>query len=410
MPLTLQHPVAIWLFVLTSVGIVYGSLYPFEFEWGAIPLDVALDELVRDRRSQWSKGNMLANVVLFVPFGLFGTAMLARQRAWRRWAFLIASGAALAFGLQVVQLWLPSRVSDLGDGVLNMLGLAVGAALAHLPWSRLGARQPTARDSLLLLPALLMVCWVAYKWAPFVPSADWQMIKQSLKPLLVEPRLEALNVYRNLVCWLVFASLWRDCMLAQRWLWPAVAGVVLAQIGIVHNALALDSVIGAALAPGIWWLLQRCRARPAAAVLLMLLVLLMVQGLSPFHLHRSQFNWLPFEAFLIGNMFTNLLSLLLKLYLYGALIWLVLRSSERLWLALAIPVLVTALIEIAQTRVAGRVAEITDPLLCVLIWSVLWTSRHRPPAQQLERQACAPQYFEIPSEKPPSTVYKPPVQ
>lgn len=386
MPLTLQHPVATWAFVLTSAGIVYGSVYPFEFQWAAIPLDAALDELARNQRTKWSKGNILANVVLFVPFGLFGAAMLARQRAWRRWAILFASGAALAFGLQVVQLWLPSRVSDLGDGVLNMFGLVLGAALAHLPWSRLGARQSIARDGMLLLPALLMVCWVAYKWAPFVPSADWQMIKQGLKPLLVEPRLEALNVYRNLVCWLVFASLWRDCMLAQRWLWPAIAGVVLAQIGIVHNALALDSVIGAALAPGIWCLLQRYGTRPPAVVLLMLLILLVVQGLSPFELDRSQFRWLPFEGFLTGGMFVNLLSLLLKLYLYGALVWLVLRSSERLWLALVIPVLITTLIEIAQTRIAGRVAEITDPLLCVLIWSVLWTSRHRLPAQELERQ------------------------
>jgi VanZ family protein len=378
MSLTFQRPVAVWLFVLTVAGILYGSLYPFDFRWTAIPVDEALGELMGDGLTDWGKGNVLANIVLFVPYGLFGAVMLAKHRAaWLRWSMLLGGGALLAFGLQVLQLWLPQRVPDFGDGVLNMVGLTLGAALARLPWARFSVRPSMLADGMLALPVLLMGCWVAYKWAPFVPTADWYLIKQGLKPLLLEPRLEPLSVYRNLVCWLVFASLWRDCRLTEGWLWVVIPGVVLAQVGIAHNALALDGVIGAALAPAVWMMLRRVTDRPEAPMMFLLLALVVVQGLSPFVWAASPFHWLPFRGFLTGSMFVNLLSLLFKLYLYGSLVWLVFRATRVLWAALLFPVGVTALVEIAQTQIAGRVAEITDPLLCVMIWSVLWISGRR---------------------------------
>jgi VanZ family protein len=377
--LTLQRPAASWLFALTIAGICYGSLYPFEFRGVAIPLDAALDELRVDWRGHWNKRNILANVVLFVPFGLFGAAMLVARRAALRWCVLLAGGALLAFGLQVLQLWLPARYSDFGDSVLNMAGLVLGGVLAEL-WARIPAPPSAHGDGVLALPVLLMGCWVAFEWAPFVPGADWETIRRGVQPLLIEPRLEALLLYLNLVCWLVFAALWRDCRLPPGWLWWVIPGVLLAQIVIAHNALALDAAIGAALALAIWPALTRFARRPQAVVLCLLLALLWIQGLWPYVRGASSFHWLPFHGFLTGSMFVNLLSLLFKLYLYGALVWLALRATDRPWAALLIPVAATALLEIAQTQVAGRVGEITDPVLCALIWSVLWASRERTPA------------------------------
>jgi VanZ family protein len=367
------------LFALTIAGICYGSLYPFEFRWVAIPLDAALDELSVDWRGHWNKRNILANVVLFVPFGLFGAAMLVARRAALRWCVLLAGGALLAFGLQVLQLWLPARYSDFGDSVLNMAGLVLGGVLAEL-WARIPAPPSAHGDGVLALPVLLMGCWVAFEWAPFVPGADWETIRRGVQPLLIEPRLEALLLYLNLVCWLVFAALWRDCRLPPGWLWWVIPGVLLAQIVIAHNALALDAAIGAAIALAIWPALTRFARRPQAVVLCLLLALLWIQGLWPYVRGASSFHWLPFHGFLTGSMFVNLLSLLFKLYLYGALVWLALRATDRPWAALLIPVAATALLEIAQTQVAGRVGEITDPVLCALIWSVLWASRERTPA------------------------------
>jgi hypothetical protein len=127
--------------------------------------------------------------------------------------------------------------------------------------------------------------------------------------------------------------------------------------------------------------------RPAARWLFALTIAGICYGsLNPYMRGASSFQWLPFHGFLSGSMFVNLLSLLFKLYLYGALVWLALRATSRPWAALLIPVAATALLEITQTQVAGRVAEITDPVLCALIWSVLWVSRERTAAPEA-RQA-----------------------
>ncbi|MFP4063210.1 MAG: VanZ family protein [Halochromatium sp.] len=364
--------VAAWLFALTCLGIVYGSLYPFGFRFEPIALEYAVGELLREHRYDGGIGNVLANVVLFLPYGLFGALALVRRTRWLRWAILIGGGAVLAFGIQVLQLWLPPRVPAVRDGLLNMVGLVLGGLLAAVPWWRLQREPRSGEDGVLVIPAMLIACWVAYKWFPFVPTLDWYTIKQGLKPLWLEPRLEWLGVLRNGIGWLVVAALWRDCRLPARWFWIFLPTVVFAQVGIAHNPLALDGVIGAALALPAWWLLSRVTYVPAAPVLLGLIVLVVLQGLHPFVPGPSSFVWVPLQGFLTGSMGVNLLSLLFKLFLYGSLVWLVFRVTGRAGWALGLPVVLVLLVEIAQTRIAGRVAEITDPLLCLLIGALLW--------------------------------------
>jgi len=341
-----------------------------------------------DWRADWGAGNALANVVLFIPYGFFGALVLGALQPALRWPLVFVSGGALALGVQVGQLWLPARVPDPGDAAINLVGLVLGAALASLPWGRLQISTEARPDVMLFIPALLIVCWVAYKWFPYVPTLDWYTIKQGLKPLLVEPRFEWLGVLRNLVGWLVLAALWRDCRLRESWLLVFLPVVVLAQAGIANNPLALDSAVGAALALPAWWLLARLADRPAVPVMFLLMVLLVVQGLHPFEWAPSSFHWVPFEGFLTGSMGLNLLSLLFKMHLYGGLVWLVFRNTRLPGAALLVPVLLVALVEMAQTQVAGRVAEITDPLLCVLIWSVIWLMR-RAEIGALRRRAGA---------------------
>ncbi len=127
---------------------------------------------------------------------------------------------------------------------------------------------------------------------------------------------------------------------------------------------------GAALGLAIWGFARRGR-NPLGPILFLLIALIVVQGVWPLELQRSSFHWLPFRGFLEGSMLLNFLSLLTKLYFYGALVWLVHRLTRGSWLALVVPVAVTLFVEVAQTRVVGHTAEIADPLLCGLIWSVV---------------------------------------
>jgi len=79
----------------------------------------------------------VANVVLFVPFGLLVGWLL--RRAW--WA--VALAAATSTAIELVQRTMPSRVPTVQDVVLNTLGAVVGVAVLLL--ARRGARTRTGR-------------------------------------------------------------------------------------------------------------------------------------------------------------------------------------------------------------------------------------------------------------------------
>jgi glycopeptide antibiotics resistance protein len=66
-----------------------------------------------------------ANVALFVPFGLL------LQVLWRRWWWVVATGAVTSGSIEAAQaIWLPFRTATIDDVVDNTLGTAVGCLVA----------------------------------------------------------------------------------------------------------------------------------------------------------------------------------------------------------------------------------------------------------------------------------------
>jgi VanZ family protein len=87
----------------------------------------------------------LLNLVGFAPLGFFAAAVIRR----RRWSIRSAVagalllGLGLSLGIELLQVFLPGRVSSAMDLVSNVLGTAAGAWLAILsPWSRRFAPGP----------------------------------------------------------------------------------------------------------------------------------------------------------------------------------------------------------------------------------------------------------------------------
>ena len=79
--------------------------------------------------------DVLGNVAVFIPFGAaLATATLLqrlrgrRQREfWPWWLGVTAAGLLLSLFIEIAQLAIPSRVTDVDDVILNTLGTAAGA-------------------------------------------------------------------------------------------------------------------------------------------------------------------------------------------------------------------------------------------------------------------------------------------
>lgn len=81
----------------------------------------------------------LANVALFVPFGLLVAASVPK---WSPWA-IIGLGLLAGVAIELVQLGIPSRVSTVSDVIANTAGTAIGCTMVYW-WrmSRAGRAAP----------------------------------------------------------------------------------------------------------------------------------------------------------------------------------------------------------------------------------------------------------------------------
>ena len=124
------------LLCLIGVGValfaVYGSLLPFDFRDGELTLAVA--DLLST--SRWpprveSVGDLIANVLLFVPIGFCFVGALQGSRRTSRAARLMVIGASLLFslGLELAQEFLRSRTATMTDVQAETLGTMSGLAL-----------------------------------------------------------------------------------------------------------------------------------------------------------------------------------------------------------------------------------------------------------------------------------------
>ncbi|MDX1580866.1 MAG: hypothetical protein R3360_04495, partial [Alphaproteobacteria bacterium] len=96
-----------WLFWLSVAAVVYGSLFPLIYQPVA---DFGAE--FGTMLARWGTrhtSDILANIALFVPYGLFG------RFAGYRLRWLMPAGVLLAFVLQVGQIVVFARDPALGD-------------------------------------------------------------------------------------------------------------------------------------------------------------------------------------------------------------------------------------------------------------------------------------------------------
>ena len=365
--------IARWLALATVLLILYGSLFPFRFsslrEFDLWALLTGLDF------ARTSRGDVVANLLLYVPLGL--CLMLAWPARWTRgrgfiWAVLM--GTFLSLAVELLQVHASSRVSSLTDLALNAAGTAIGALAAiiylamgstiRIPGAAAGRPEP--------IPLGLIALWLAFRLAPFVPTIDWQKYKDALKPLLLEPDLAWFDVLRYMVGWLAVGFAVRQVWRREYAIYAlaAIAAVVLVgRVVVVGKTLSASEVAALICCIPVAAILIVLPERRRALILAaMLAVVIAIAGLKPFSVQAQaqNFSWVPFMSSLNDNLEVNYSVLLEKCFWYFSLIWLLWRRGTGIAAATFVTAGLLALIELAQVWIPGRSAEITDPLLALV--------------------------------------------
>ncbi len=348
----------------------YGSIYPFDFHFQQ--LDPAAWQAFLDTCCvETSRGDILGNVVLFLPFGYLGILAAAPEtRPLRQFLFVCGIGVIFAFLLQVAQLYLPSRDENLQDVIWNLLGIAVGGVLG-IPSRQFILRAAGQGAQLYLVPWILIGSWITYRLIPFVPSIDFQSIKDSVKPLLDLQEISPAGIAYHAVAWLIVGYLMDLGLQGKRLgrLLPlAVLGTFAAEIIIVYNIVTPTTIAGGLLAILLYWTVTSRIQRVELPLLIGLLIAIAWNDLQPFIIRERpiDFNWLPFQGFLGGSMFVNAQSASEKVFAYGSIVYLLMRMGAGGWISLLAATAWIAGIEFAQTYVIRHTPEITDPLLVIM--------------------------------------------
>ncbi|AVZ79789.1 hypothetical protein C3497_10335 [Zoogloeaceae bacteirum Par-f-2] len=369
--------------LLLALLIAYGSLYPFDFT----PPDAWLPELAHllaDTRLWSSRGDVLGNVLLFLPWALVSRP-LAGASARAQWSLLL-SGLALAAGLQVLQIALPSRDAAVSDIVWNMVGLLLGQ-FALAPW--VGRMVPNAvppgRNA--TLAWAMFGLWLANQTMPYVPSLDAAQLRIALKAFLAPAWPSAAPLLWAFANVLVLGHLTlghlsrRDALMTVL---AALLGTAAARLLLVdHPVHWLELAAGAAAWVSL--LCLRSAERIAPLALAALLTAMTVAALAPFdwRAHAAAFNWQPFAAYLHGNMLGNLRELLDTVWYAAAVLWLAHAMNARLAGVGAFLVAWVLALEFTQLWIAQRSADITPVLTTLLavlgmIRLLRWAGESKP--------------------------------
>lgn len=339
------------IFIAVAALIVYGSLYPWQFVAKTLPAS-PLWLLFHSWGAATGRrfvADEIVNVLLYMPFGASG--YLALRSVWKP----VALGALLSGCVEMTQLFTPHRNCSTEDLLTNILGSALGVS-AGLVFVRAGGPLPVRYRG---ASTALLFCGVAALTAPFFPVPNLPGWREKIAAFAYGPVLSPLPLISGIAWWMAMGLMAR---FAGPWIWLAVL-LVPGQIAIVTRQPFPVDVIGALCGVGLSRL-KPGKARAAGGFL----AAIVIRGVLPFHLSAQphDFQWLPFGGFLAMDWQFGMQVLLEKLFWYGSALWLLRRAGMGWPRAIALVCALLAGIEGIQTRLPGRTAEITDPLLALL--------------------------------------------
>lgn len=273
------------LALLYGLAIAYASLQPFT-PW-LPPADHTPFWPLAPWPSRWTRFDVLANLLAYVPFGLFVALIAQRASPATRAVHALCAGVTLSFGLETLQMFLPSRDANLIDLAANAAGTLAGALLAAVI-----VRSERTRNTLsairhrVFLPGMLgdiglalLTLWLAAQINPGIPlfavtfdpdlvPAGLAITEAALRPdraaVLIEAAQSALQ--------LIGVALFLVLLLRDR---RYIGGAVLLLIGAALLVKGVSAML--LLKPALWdtWLKPGVSIGIAAGLLVLLCIVFM---------------------------------------------------------------------------------------------------------------------------------------
>ena len=369
------------LLPIVAAFIVYGSLYPFQFDFGrtdASPLTILLHAWPA-KIDKFAWRDACVNVLLYFPLGL--TAVLVFMRRLPRAAAALTAvmlGTGLSASIEMLQIFDASRTCSLLDVACNMAG-TVGGVCAALIFRQeifeITRRRQGHRGAGGAL--MLACCWAGYQLYPLIPLFSRGRLRANVARFLATP-ISMVEVGASAAEWFAFALVMRAVAgrLKAPWLLLAMLCLPL-RLLIMERTLAPDELIGAGLAMLLWtYPAEGSRVRAGAG---MLAAAIMLRELSPFEFTAPAraMSWIPFSATLASERLNAALVLLRKAFEYGTLVWLLRASGLRYWSAGMSVAAALVLLEAAQRYLPNRQPEITDAAIAGILACILWGTERR---------------------------------
>lgn len=373
------------LLVIYLILLAYLSLYPFRFSAAMLP-----------HEPPWSVPDMVANVVAFIPLGMFCRALFADKAQILlspRLALALSLAVFYAALLQWAQMFVPGRSASLMDVGMNTIGIGIGALCAPVAYAK--GWQKTLRQVLSHPAGWLLLFWCAHLLSPFIPAtpayAWWQWLREWSQPFswwLVGTHAAA---WAFLLSWVRVSNTSNDSLanafvpipLSIKPLLVLAIILFVAMFFIRYSGLRMETLLGFLLALIIHQMAAHFFAQTwlRRALLLTLLAVIVLRGLSPWawasdHPVKS-FQWWPFASLVLGDPRTAIQVLLEKSFWYGALLLgaEVLAIRRMIWVLMLAGILLA--IELAQLFMWPHVSESTDiVLLCLLFFGWRQLEQH----------------------------------
>jgi len=218
-----------------ALFILYGSVGPWAGETSrteALP-GISLPDIAQ-------------NVLLYVPFGIFGAWALRESRLTRSAQVLSLVAVALAYSatMELLQMLLAGRIASTLDVIANVVGTAAGIVLATPVEQSLAIAADQARRTGLLstparyaLAAILAIIFVA-AWYPFDVTLDISALGDRTRAIRRDPWLRptAFELWMQGARFCLLAAITAFCLpKLGRWAVP-VAAVLAVVIAVIVDA------------------------------------------------------------------------------------------------------------------------------------------------------------------------------